>query len=488
MIIILYRIKASIYQTQLTDFIGLKSIEKYDMNVPKDYRVARRKFHWIPLHPTQGRHIRKTKKIPPKSQRKILDFIQWVPKLKDKYLYRFPRIKIPSFNEFGLGIISKKEWDMHRYLKGFNGYLENLFEFNDFSFFDDLQEKLENNGTSFKNMFIKDVFAYELLRINLGLKNYTGLEQVSKLMGQPPLFGITQDPWFFPSASDLSYVLKRIPSGEIFNFFQLLVKESIDYGIIIPRILIWDGQFIHSNCSDNKTKGSEFYNDPEAGYCRHNGIKKGVGYDPGILYGHCFDRWLPLYFKMFPGNRSDHKAFKRTTDDFLNTSPFSWPVVISDSGPYSMHNLEHFQLKGILPIIRARKNLKTHPIKELKKGYYFNTDYIPDNWSDEYFLKIYNFRPMIEQGNSYNNTYYNMSRMNTRGMDAAIRQRSSVYIIVHLKALTAFKLGRPDLIMKPTAFESSRYLNLRLVLPHLAEESGYKILAPDPVLSRRNLL
>ena len=132
MIIILYRIKASIYQTQLTDFIGLKSIEKYDMNVPKDYRVARKKFRWIPLHPTQGRHIRKTKKIPSKSQKKIQDFIQWVPKLKDKYLYRFPLIKTPSFNEFGLGIISKKEWDMHRYLKGFNGYLENLFEFNDF--------------------------------------------------------------------------------------------------------------------------------------------------------------------------------------------------------------------------------------------------------------------------------------------------------------------------------------------------------------------
>jgi len=139
-------------------------------------------------------------------------------------------------------------------------------------------------------------------------------------------------------------------------------------------------------------------------------------------------------------------------------------------------------------IIRARKNVKTHPIKELKKVYYFNTDYIPEGWSDEYFLKIYNFRPMIEQGNSYNNTYFNMSRMNTRGMDAAIRLRSSVYTLIHLKALTAFKLGRPDLIMKSTAFESSRYLNFRLVLPHLAEESGFKILAPDPIVSQLNPL
>ncbi|KKM78207.1 hypothetical protein LCGC14_1362260 [marine sediment metagenome] len=44
MIIILYRIKPSIYQTQLIDFIGVKSTEKYDMSVPKDYRIARKKL------------------------------------------------------------------------------------------------------------------------------------------------------------------------------------------------------------------------------------------------------------------------------------------------------------------------------------------------------------------------------------------------------------------------------------------------------------
>lgn len=92
-------------------------------------------------------------------------------------------------------------------------------------------------------------------------------------------------------------------------------------------------------------------------------------------------------------------------------------------------------------IIRARKNVKPHPIKELKKVYYFYTDYIPEGWSDEYFLKIYIFRPMIEQGNSHNNTYFNMSRMNTRGMGAAIWLISSVYTLVHLKALTALKWG-----------------------------------------------
>ena len=488
MIIILYRIKASIYQTQLSDFIGQKSIERYNMNVPKDYRIARKKFQWIPINRNRGKRAQPTTLSLPKSQKKIQDFIDWIPKLKDKYLYRFPRVKIPHYEDFGLGVISKKEWDMHRYLKGFNGVFENLFEFNDFRFFQDLQGTLEDKGVSFKDMFIEDVLAYEMLRINLGFKNYSGIERMGKFLAYPPLFNITHDPNFFPAAQDISYVLTRIPAEALFEFFQRLVKECVDCGIIVPRILIWDGQFIRSNCSNNKEKGNTKYNDPDAGYCRHNGVKKGVGYDPGILYAHCFNRWFPIYFKMFAGNRNDILAFRETMEEFFVRTDYEWQVVIADSGPYSLQNMENMRSKGLLPIIRARKNLKTHPVRELKKGFYYNTEYIPKGWSDEYFLKIYSFRPMIEQGNSYNTTYYNTYRMNTRGLESAIKLRSLIYILELLKALTAFKLGRSDLIMKPTAFESSWYVNFRLALPRLAKESGYQIFAPDDIPRRRNLL
>jgi hypothetical protein len=475
MIIILYRKKACIYQTQLKDFIGKKAVEKYDMNVPKDYRVARKKFRWIPLRPNRGKNAPPTKAIVAKSQRRITDYIQWVPRLMGKYLYRFPKVKIPRFEEFGEETISKKEWDMHRYLSGFNGFLENLFEFNDFSYFDELQEKLESNGASFKDMFLKDVFAYELLRINLGFKNYAGLEKMGKFTGRPPLFSITHDPSFFPTAADMSFVLKQIPAHYIFEFFQKLAKECVDCGIIVPRILIWDGQFIKSNCKNNKEKDKSTYNDPDAGYGRHIGTKKGVGYDPGILYAFCFDRWFPVYFKMFPANRSDTTAFRETTSEFLSVSNDEWLLVIADSGPYSLNNLENLQVKGIVPLIRARKSVKNQPVKEFKKGYYFNAAFIPKEWSDEYVLKIYGFRPMIEQGNSYNNTYYNAFRMNTQGLEAAIRLRATIYILELLKALTAYKIGRPDLVMKPSAFESTRYFSFQATMPSLAESSGYLI-------------
>ncbi len=117
MIIILYKIKPSIYQTQLTDFIGQRNVEKYDMNIPKDYRIARKKFKWIQIHPTWGQRRKKTKNFSSMTQKKIQDFINWVPKKQEYYIYRFPRVKIPCFETFGVNTISKMEWDMHRYLR-----------------------------------------------------------------------------------------------------------------------------------------------------------------------------------------------------------------------------------------------------------------------------------------------------------------------------------------------------------------------------------
>lgn len=475
MIQILYKVKPNIYQTQLSDFLGLKTIEIYKMWEPSVYNTVRKKFSWVPVRRFKKRASNNPLNNLPCGQKRIVDFVKWVPDLKENYIDRFPKVKIPRYEEFAKGRISKKEWDMHRYLPGFNGFLENLCEFNDISYFDDLQERLEANGVSFKNMFVKDVILYELFRINNGFKNYAALEKMSRFMAIPPLFSVTNNPCFMPTGADVSYAMKRIPAKAIFDYFQVLVRECVDLGIIVTRFLIWDGQFIRSNSNNNKNKKKNAYSDLDAGYSRHNGTKRGVGYDPGILYAYCGDRWLPVYFEMFPGNRSDQEAFKETVNNFLTVFEFEWQMILSDSGPYSFSNMENVRLKGMVPIIRSRKNVKTQPVKELKEGYFFNTEFIPKEWSNDLFLKLYAIRPMIEQGNSFNNTYYNASRMNTRGSEAAIKQRALLYIIILLKALTAYKLGRPDLIMKPSAFEPSKYLNFRLVMPRLAQHGGFQI-------------
>lgn len=247
----------------------------------------------------------------------MTDFIKWIPDLNGKYLYRFPSIKTTCYQDFAKNHITKLEWDMFHYLPHFQGSFENLFEFNDLSFFDEVQDRLESEGVSFKGLFVRDIIIYEMLRINMGFKDYRGIEKLFRFAPQLSIFSLPVHSHSVPNAADMSYVIKKLPESDVFQFFQDLVEECIDYGLIIPRILLWDGQFIRANSNNNKKDGLDTYGDPDAGYCRHNGIKKGVGYDPGILYAYCKDRCFPIYFKMFPGNRSDNQAFKESIEDFL---------------------------------------------------------------------------------------------------------------------------------------------------------------------------
>ncbi|WP_457559780.1 hypothetical protein [Candidatus Harpocratesius sp.] len=94
---------------------------------------------------------------------KLHDFIQWEPMLTGKYLYRFPRINYVQYSDFAENNISKLEWNMIHFLPKYDGAFENLFEFNSLTYFDDLQERLEDLGVLFKKLFIKNILIFKFL-------------------------------------------------------------------------------------------------------------------------------------------------------------------------------------------------------------------------------------------------------------------------------------------------------------------------------------
>ena len=124
---------------------------------------------------------------------------------------------------------------MHRYLSGFEGFFENIFKLNDLTFFDELQLRLEAEGVYFKGLSIKDVYLYNLLRINLEFKDYSGTEKISRLLIMSPIFSVTNNPDLIPMAADINFVRNKLPVEEVFRFFRLLVQECIDLGIIVPE-------------------------------------------------------------------------------------------------------------------------------------------------------------------------------------------------------------------------------------------------------------
>ncbi|MCF2141396.1 MAG: hypothetical protein K9W44_15160 [Candidatus Lokiarchaeota archaeon] len=140
MIIIRYKKKPNILQTLILDFISARTIEIFDMSKPLDYRITRKRFAWIRIKKNKPTQITVTIQ---KSQKRIKDYIQWILDLEGRCLYRFPRVKMTQFEDFALNHISRIEWDMLHYLPKYQGAFENLFELNDFGYFDEVQERLE---------------------------------------------------------------------------------------------------------------------------------------------------------------------------------------------------------------------------------------------------------------------------------------------------------------------------------------------------------
>lgn len=257
MIVIKYRVKKPIVQMQLDDYVTRRAPAIYEMWVPKDYRRARKCFKmWLPV---QDYH-HKIKSTITKHLSKKCTLDAFMPKItppilpKPAYLLRFRSIQRFLKDDHVRDSIPNKEWILVQSMKTFTGFFNHMFNLNDFSKLDAFQERLENEDISFKHIAIHDVVAFELLRLQLGFHDYTGLEKIYYFIGGNPLHAILRDQLFFPSAADVSYVMTRIPSKMLKEFYHDLVDEAIALKIIVPRILVWDTQFVHSNCNDNKDK------------------------------------------------------------------------------------------------------------------------------------------------------------------------------------------------------------------------------------------
>ncbi|MHA1683924.1 MAG: hypothetical protein ACTSUE_23500, partial [Promethearchaeota archaeon] len=82
---------------------------------------------------------------------------------------------------------------------------------NDFTVLDDIQGELESGGASFKKISLMDVFRSELLRLQLGFHDYTGIEKMFQFTGGNRLAPLQRDKLFYPTAANVSYVMSRIP-------------------------------------------------------------------------------------------------------------------------------------------------------------------------------------------------------------------------------------------------------------------------------------
>lgn len=478
MIVLKYKRKNSVIQMQITDYIfGVKK-HIYVMKIPKDYRKARKLLNCVPRNPKRKRG---RKKDISRLFYKIDHFIKKanLTRINPQYLRRFRDVVVVPESEIEYEGISNVEKLMLKALSGFRGFFEHIIHCNDFSFFDDIQEQLELKGVSFRNRFLHDIIIFELSRIHIGIDNYTAYMNAIRYFQANYLKSVLHDPDYFPDVAIVSHALRVLPLEALKQFFFELLSETYEFKIAKNRILIWDCQFVHSNSSDqfNEEKGS--YNDPDAGFCRHQGKIYGVGYKVSTIYAYCGKRSVPIYCELFPGNTDEYSVFKETFKHFFELG-FQKPLVIlGDAGPYSIEILEWLFEMGIVPLINSKKSIKNQNVIQLTENYYINMDFVPSHWTKEDLILMMDIRTEIERQFSHITVVYHARRANVRGLEMVSKHRFLILILDLLKINTAYKVGRPDLIGKTRIFTMTKGIDFYSVCPEIAKNDGFQILLPD---------
>jgi len=399
--------------------------------------------------------------------------------IKTAYLRRFRDVRVLRESDITFVGISKVEILMLKGLDGFKGFFEHVIYCNNFAYFDDLQLDLENEGITLRNKFLHDVIVHELARIQIGLDTYTSY--MNTILFMQPLFlkSVLHDPYYFPDVKTVSHILRVIPLAALQSFFYKLLEETRQQGIFEYRILVWDCQFVHSNSSDQFNREKDSYNDPDAGFCRHNGTINGVGYKASTIYAFCGNRYIPVYCELFPGNQDEYSVFRTTFERFFALGYEKPLIIIADAGPYSIENLIFLFNLGIIPLINARSNIKHHNILKLNKYFYVNKDFIPDTWTKEELISLMNIRSGIERQFSHVVVVYHARRANVRGIKMVSKHRFLILILDLLKINTAFKVGRPDLIGECRIFNTTKHVHFNSFFPPLARKEGYLPLLPE---------
>ena len=181
-----------------------------------------------------------------------------------------------------------------------------------------------------------------------------------------------------------------------------------------------------------------------------------MGYKASTLYAYCGDRVVPVFCRMFPGNTAEVDCFRLTVEAYFESSLPAPLVIIGDSGGYSEANLEYIAGRGVVPLVNARKNITSQPVKQFGDHIFFNTKYLPARWSDDDVRSLYAVRTAIERCFSRVVAIYNAKRVSIRGIAGVTKHRWVILILDELKILASYKAGRPDLFQRPTAFARTR--------------------------------
>jgi hypothetical protein len=333
----------------------------------------------------------------------------------------------------------------------FKGYLGNIFALNPSidAYFNNVQVSIDYTPQLETSAF-NNIFKLEIARCKLGYSNFESfIREYNQNQALREELKIKNGEKI--TLSSYRRNLKKI-YPYLDKFAEILKQECRNLKLISDKVWIWDRRFFECNCSGLKKKETGLLSDPDAGhYVKKSGkysVLSGTGYTDTCIVDSLFG--LPIYWDAVSANKNDNTIFQETINQCIKSTAIKPLFLIADAGPDSHPSNEVVIEKGIIPIIAARANSVGNILKT-EKGNHFRAQYIPRIY---YRLlgKLYNLRTIVERKNSNEVVGYHRSKTLTRGSEWAKIYVSIGNITALLTALTAFKVGRHDLIRAPGAF------------------------------------
>lgn len=446
--------------------------EVFRMDNPQDIAQAK-KISWFSSCWTQNRTNTKSNHSSPYIQTNLSNYAPnlikepYVPLNSDEIIYG-REFYTPHFHE--PRYVQKVEycknmapwaWEACRFPKRKVGHVSHLFYLNDFSYFDSNNIIERVNGK--KSAFLpSDIIRYSLYR---RLQGFTSISDFFRMIEISPnimdYIGVKMTHQI-PSSNRFSGYLKAIGIEAISQFFHQLVQEARNLGLIKDQIHIWDGQF-HETWIKKDIPRKQGLPQFFGGTYNHGGNKVGIGiYQSTIMdwNGYCT---IPIYTSIVPANRNENPVMRETIIDAYQDNPKP-DYFLADRGPSGEETQDTCAKLHICPLIPLRESVKKDVIVTKDKEKRFYKKYVKEA-TGSWLERMTKIRTRIEEHYNLNDTLYKTQRIRSCGQKLINIELLLVNCLGVLIPITAYKIGRPDLMWQPSQFRNQS-LHPERIFPH----------------------
>ncbi len=429
-------------QFQLPDFVGKVSFASKNW---KPYHICFAKNRKKHIKQLTVRLNKILDEIEKGIQKQITDFLGLLDKIKGRVSSYIPRLKTAFCKRYEGNKITRTEKIAYEHYPAYKGDIRHLYLFYDWNKIDEIEKKYASKIGDYP---LRTILKTQIFMCKRRIRTYSDL--IEELRENPKLAEVCDlNSKCLPDRKVFSRAADRMGIEAFRQVAIDMTKECLSLGLMKGRMVGIDGSLIKSNSSAHKNEETDEYTDKDAGlYIRGNYIK-GIGH---LVYKLAdIEYGLPMLVQRHKGSANENPLLIDIIEDFYEVYGFYPETMSLDKGMDSEKNNVFCKGKGIGAYIQAR-DFGNKELLKTEKGKTFRPEYV-EITDPKVLERIANRRSECEREFSRDKWGYRRDRMPNRGDKEAELFMLITMITTLLTAITAFCVGRANLIRSTSAFK-----------------------------------